>query len=50
MKKKVVVNRLQLVRQRVYPADTQAEIWIELEGDPEGISLEANPQQAALPA
>ena len=41
----MVVNRLQLVRQRIDLADRQAEIGVELEGDAKGIGLQAEPQQ-----
>ena len=44
----MVVDRLQLVRQRIDAADRQAEIGVELEGDAERISLQAEPQQSRI--
>jgi hypothetical protein len=44
----IIVNRLQLMRQRVYGADRQTEIAVELEGDAEGVGLEAEPQNVRV--
>ena len=45
----VVVDRLQLVRQRVDARDRQAEAGIEFPGNPECVGLEPQPHQRAVP-
>jgi hypothetical protein len=45
----VVVDRLELVRQRVDARDRQAEVGIELVGDAERVGLEAEPQEPPVP-
>ena len=44
----VVVDRLELVRQRIHAGDRQPEVGIELVGDAERVGLQAEPQQAAV--
>ena len=44
----VVVDRLELVRQRVHPGDREPEVGIELVGDAERVGLETKPQQAPV--
>ena len=39
----VLVDRLELVRQRIDLRDRQAEVGVELVGDAQGVSLEAQP-------
>ena len=45
----VVVDRLQLVRQRVDARDRQREVRVELPGDAEDVGLQPQPQQRAVP-
>ena len=44
----VVVDRLELVRQRVHAGDREPEVRVELPGDPERIGLEPEPKQPAV--
>ena len=44
----MIVNRLQLVRERVHPADRQAKIGVEFERDAERVGLQAEPQQCRI--
>ncbi len=44
----IVVDRLQLVRQRIDPTDRQAEIGVEFVGDAEGVGLQTQPYQVAV--
>ena len=44
----VVVDRFELMRQRIDARDREAEVGIELVGDAERVGLEAEPQQAAV--
>ena len=44
----VVVDRFELVRQRIDARDRQAEVRIELVGDAERVCLEAEAKQAAV--
>ena len=44
----VVVNRLELMRQRIDARDRKAEVRIELVGDAERVGLEAEPEQFAV--
>ena len=44
----VVVDRLQLVGQRIDAGDGQAEVGVELVGDPERVGLKAEPQQLSV--
>ncbi len=46
---KVVVNRFELVRQRVDPRDREAEVRIEFVGDAEGVGLEPEEKKSAIP-
>ena len=41
----IVVNRFELMRQRIDARDRKAEIWIELVGDAEHVGLQAEPEQ-----
>ena len=44
----VVVDRLELMRQRIDARDRETEVRIELVGDAEGVGLEAEAEQAAV--
>ncbi len=44
----VVVDRFELVRQRVHPRDREPEVGVELVGDAEGVGLEAEAQKAPI--
>ena len=44
----VVVDRLQLVRQRIDTGDRQSEVGIELPSNPERVRLQSQPQQPAV--
>ncbi len=44
----VVVDRFELVRQRIDARDREAEVGIELVGDAERVGLEAEPEQASV--
>ena len=44
----VVVNRLELMGQRVDPRDRQTEVGIELVGDPKSVGLESETEQPAV--
>ena len=46
----VVVDRLELVRQRIDARDREPEVGVELVGDAEGVGLKTQAQQAAVPA
>ena len=48
MVEKVVVDRLELVRERIDPGNREPEVRVELVGDAECVGLEAESQQAAI--
>ena len=46
----VLVDRFQLVGQRVHPGDGEAEVGVELVGDAQGVGLEGQLEEASVPS
>src|SRR5262249_33327347 len=44
----VVVDRLELVRERVHTRDREAEVWVEFVGDTQRVGLKAKPKQLSV--
>ena len=45
---KIIVNGFELVRQRVHPGDSQGEVGVVLEGQPEAHGFDAEPEHLRI--